>query len=81
MNTLLVIDDDPLIADIIQALDPNWEVLSARDGLRGLDMLRHRVAAEQPPDLIILDIQMPGFDGYDTCILIRAIAPTIPIVL
>jgi DNA-binding NarL/FixJ family response regulator len=80
MSTVLVIDDDPLIADIIQALDPIWHVLSARDGLIGLDMLRHRVAAGHPPDLIILDIHMPGFDGYDTCILIRAVAPTVPIV-
>ncbi len=80
MSTILVIDDDPLIADLIQALDPGWHVISARDGLMGLDILRHRVADDHPPDLIILDIHMPGFDGYDTCILIRAVAPTIPIV-
>jgi len=80
MSTILVIDDDPLIADIIQSLDPTWHVVSALDGLTGLDILRQSVADGHPPDLIILDIHMPGFDGYDTCILIRALSPTVPIV-
>lgn len=80
MTTILVVDDDPLIADIIQALDPSWHVLSARDGLMGLDILRKRVPEGHLPDLIILDIHMPLFDGYDTCILIRALSSTVPIV-
>jgi DNA-binding NarL/FixJ family response regulator len=78
--TILVIDDDPLIGSLIQALDPTWYVVSALDGLTGLDILHRYVHDGYPPELIILDINMPEFDGYDTCILIRSIAPLVPIV-
>jgi DNA-binding NarL/FixJ family response regulator len=78
--TILVIDDDPLIGSLIQALDPTWHVVSALDGLAGLDILHRCVNDGCPPKLIILDITMPGFDGYDTCMLIRSITPLVPIV-
>jgi diguanylate cyclase (GGDEF)-like protein len=61
---VLIIDDDPLIAKLVGALlaeDP-IESITACSGEAGL------LAAQQhQPDLILLDIEMPGLDGFETC--------------
>jgi CheY-like chemotaxis protein len=81
MTTILVIDDDPFIAEIITSLLPHeWRIQSALDGLDGLDMVRSSIAEGQPPDLVILDIDLPELDGFDTCMLLRDIAPSLTIV-
>jgi len=81
MPTVLVIDDDPMIADAIDALVPvAWNILAALDGLAGLDIVRQRVREHCPLDLVILDIDLPGMDGFDTCILLRAVAPQLAII-
>jgi DNA-binding response OmpR family regulator len=62
--TILIIDDEPVTLRAIVA-DLNglgFETLIARDGVDGL----HKAERGQP-DLILLDIRMPGWDGYETC--------------
>jgi two-component system KDP operon response regulator KdpE len=65
---VLVIDDEPQIRRALRAgLErSNWEVLLAGSGEEGLDM-----AAINNPDVIILDLAMPGVDGYEVCKQIR----------
>lgn len=63
-RTILLIDDEP---DQIKLLEFNlsaegYRVLSARDGESGLAQARRN-----KPDLIILDVMMPGMDGWDVC--------------
>jgi CheY-like chemotaxis protein len=60
--TALVIDDDPDSRRMMkQSLArEGWEVREARDGREGLACLR-----EREPDLIILDLMMPGMDGFE----------------
>lgn len=68
MATILVIDDDELVSRTLQrALKLyGYHVMVARSGTEGLQMARrHR------PDLFILDIIMPGADGYQVCRQIR----------
>jgi diguanylate cyclase (GGDEF)-like protein len=58
---ILVIDDDPQTTQIVRtwfARDP-YEILSAEDGENGL-----RLARSESPDLILLDLRMPGIDGF-----------------
>ena len=67
--TVLVADDD---ADILRVLEINlrlegYEVVTARDGP---DALAKAVAVR--PDLVLLDVQMPGIDGYAICAQLRA---------
>ncbi len=67
-KTVLVIDDEP---DLITLVDynltrENYLVISARDGENGLSMARQHM-----PDLIILDIMLPGIDGWEFCKRLR----------
>ncbi|MCA9926339.1 MAG: response regulator transcription factor [Anaerolineales bacterium] len=68
MSTILVIDDDELVSRTLQrALKIyGYQVMVANSGTEGLQLARrHR------PDLFILDIMMPGADGYQVCRQIR----------
>lgn len=67
--TVLVADDD---SDILRFVEINlrlegFEVVTARDGP---DALAKAVAVQ--PDLVLLDVRMPGIDGYTVCARIRA---------
>ena len=75
---ILVIDDESsnieLLADIFGA---NYEVLSASEGMAGLE-----AAVTTMPDVILLDVMMPGIDGYEVCRRLKADALTsdIPVI-
>lgn len=72
--TILVIDDHAAMAYTVQQAVPEAEVRYAAHGIEGLSQLRqHQV------DLIVLDIMMPWLDGRATCLRIREINRTIPI--
>ena len=62
MPKVLLIDDDPQIRKILERVlsHNHYEVVVAEDGVTGL-----REARNQRPDLIILDIIMPGMDGFE----------------
>jgi DNA-binding response OmpR family regulator len=60
----LLIDDDPDVHTVVKKiLEPkSYEVISAYDGFEGL-----RKVVDERPDLIILDVIMPGKHGFDVC--------------
>lgn len=66
---LLVADDERDIVSFIKEgfLDEGYTVLTAYDGHQAIEM------AKQQPDLILLDVMMPGPDGYEVCQAIRDI--------
>lgn len=68
MTTILVIDDDELVSRTLQrALKMyGYHVMVANSGTEGLQLARRH-----KPDLFILDIMMPGADGYQVCRQIR----------
>jgi diguanylate cyclase len=79
MKTVLVIEDEALIRQyLVETLTLNqFHPLEAPDGLTGLDMIR-----QYRPDLILCDIRMPYFDGYDVLKAVRQDADlaTIPFI-
>lgn len=75
---ILVIDDEPQIRRALRAgLERSgYTVMAAASGEEGLD-----IAALHPPDLVILDLAMPGTDGYAVCSELRKWSKTPIIVL
>lgn len=68
MSLVLVVDDDPVIVRLLEVnlrLD-GYEVATASRGEQALER-----AAESAPDLVILDVMMPGLDGWETCRRLR----------
>ena len=76
---LLVVDDEPanvdVLCDLLQALD--YRTVGAAGGEAAL-----AIARERRPDLVLLDVMMPGLDGYEVCRRLRADPDTagIPVV-
>jgi DNA-binding response OmpR family regulator len=77
MTRILVIEDDELIIEpVVKALsDIGYKVLTAQNGKQGLEF-----ALEKSPDLVLLDIMLPGMDGWEVCKTLRANSP-IPIIM
>lgn len=68
MNKILVINDSESVSEIIQYyLEMNhYSVYTAFNGLEGFEKAKNII-----PDLILLDVVMPGIDGFETCLLLK----------
>ena len=78
MKTIIVIEDD---VSILRGLKDNlkfegYEVQSATDGHEGL-----KLAMDGSPDLLLLDIMLPGINGYDICRKVKEQKPELPIIM
>ena len=75
---LLVVDDQPVnVQALYQSFSANHQVFMATGGEQAL-----AVCAAQQPDLVLLDVVMPGMDGYEVCRRLKADAATrdIPVI-
>jgi DNA-binding response OmpR family regulator len=65
---ILIVDDEPSIVVPVQFLmqQQGYDVLVAEDGHDALDMIY-----KYQPDLVLLDIMLPGIDGYEVCEIVR----------
>jgi DNA-binding response OmpR family regulator len=72
-----VVDDDPNVAEVVSRYleREGFGVEVARDGHTALDR-----ALAVPPDLVVLDLMLPGIDGLEVCRRLRALAP-VPVVM
>ena len=78
MNTILIIDDDDQLRKSFEKLlaEEGYTVETAASGETGLDMLR-----KNAPDLVILDMRLPGMNGFETFKAINKIEPKLPVVI
>ncbi len=67
-RTVLIVEDDRNIADLLRLYleKEGYEVVIASDGLRGVEKFR-----EVQPALVLLDVMLPGMDGWGVCRAIR----------
>ena len=64
IRTILIVDDEPTSINVLnEVLKDSYKIVFAKDGTVGLKI----ALSDSPPDLILLDIVMPGIDGYDVC--------------
>lgn len=77
---ILIVDDEPANRDLLEAMltGEGYTVIAASSGERAL-----AIVANQPPDLILLDIMMPGMDGYQVTAAIKSspVTRNIPIIV
>ena len=65
---LLVVDDEPTNLQVLRhVLDKDYRLLFATDGTRALQLAR-----QEQPRLVLLDVMMPGMDGYAVCAALKA---------
>ncbi|MGD9684249.1 MAG: response regulator transcription factor [Candidatus Obscuribacterales bacterium] len=78
MKKILIVDDEVDIANSIQYVltQEGFSTLLAHDGLRAMDVID-----KERPDLVILDLMMPGIDGYEVCRRVRSVDKKTPIVM
>ena len=70
-------DDEQDIINVLQEyLAVDYDVTSARDGTRALELFR-----AIRPDLVFLDIAMPGISGVDVLKAVRELNPAIPVIM
>src|SRR5690242_14164006 len=74
----LIVDDEESIrktlADVFE--DESWQTVTAENGKIGLQLFSKR-----PPDLVLLDVWMPGMDGIENLQRMRQLNPKVPIVI
>jgi excisionase family DNA binding protein len=75
-KTVLVVDDEEVIRDFFARTLTEYRVLAAASGEEALDMVK-----KNRPDLVLLDIKMPGIDGIETLRRIKQIDSSIPVVM
>ena len=76
-KTVLIVEDDRNIADLLRLYleKEGYEVVIALDGLKGVEKFR-----EVHPSLVLLDVMLPGMDGWGVCRTIRSESKT-PIIM
>jgi DNA-binding response OmpR family regulator len=76
---ILVVDDEALNRRLLRAIlekEPGTIVFEAEDGLKALAMV-----GGESIDLVLLDLMMPGIDGYETCRRLKETSPHIPVII
>jgi two-component system KDP operon response regulator KdpE len=74
---ILLVDDDQTLSNLLSQYlrESNFEVFSAPNGPAGL-----RLAFNEHPDLVLLDVMMPGMDGWEVCTRLRELSD-VPVIM
>jgi len=75
---ILVVDDDPTVAEVVMDYLRRGGLAAhhAADGAAALEL-----ATQQQPDLVILDLMLPGIDGLEVCRRLRQLYPDVPVIM
>jgi two-component system nitrogen regulation response regulator NtrX len=77
-RTILIVDDEESIIQSLNGImtDEGFEVISANSGIRAIEIIE-----EVMPDLVLLDIWMPGMDGIETLVKVKEAYPHLQVVM
>lgn len=77
-QTVLVVDDEPGILELVKIYleKEGWRVILAKDGGQAIE----RIEIDHP-DMIVLDVMLPGMDGFDICKQLRSQGNQVPIIM
>jgi DNA-binding response OmpR family regulator len=71
-SLVLVVDDEPNLCNVLRRIleKEGYQVLTAPDGEAALQIIKEKV-----PDVVLLDLMMPGIDGREVCWRVREFSP------
>jgi two-component system cell cycle response regulator DivK len=76
MKTILIVEDIELNIDLLtQILEEDYSLLIAKDGLQAV-----AITEKEKPDLVLMDISLPGMDGYEATRNIRKTFSSLPVI-
>jgi DNA-binding response OmpR family regulator len=77
MSKILIVEDDPVLRETLEyrLVQAGYTVAATQDGESALDLAGH-----ENPDLVLLDIMLPGIDGFEVCRVLRR-STTVPILM
>jgi len=77
MTKVLLVDDDSTLLNLLGQFlrDEGFDVFEAPTGIKGM-----RLAFEERPDIVLLDVMLPGMDGWEVCARLREVSNT-PIIM
>jgi DNA-binding response OmpR family regulator len=77
MSKILIVEDDPVLRETLEyrLVQAGYTVAATQDGESALDL-----ADDENPDLVLLDIMLPGIDGFEVCRVLRR-TTTVPILM
>ena len=75
---ILVVEDEPLIMSFLERglTAEGHAVETAEHGEQAIELF-----AANPPDLVVLDVMLPGMDGFDVLAILRAVDPGVPVIM
>jgi len=78
MKKILIVDDEPEIVEVLQRFLrlKQYDVITAANGTEAIEKVR-----EEHPEVVLLDINMPGKNGLEVLTEIRALAPRIGVIM
>jgi DNA-binding NtrC family response regulator len=78
VSTILIVDDDDQLRKSFHKLltEEGYRVVSAASGESGIDIFRHTA-----PDLVVLDVRLPGINGIETFRVMHAAEPKLPVII
>ncbi len=77
-DLICIVDDEARIAEFVRIYleKEGFSVISFADGLKALNGIR-----KEDPELVVLDVMLPGMDGFDICKMLRAEKNNVPIIM
>jgi CheY-like chemotaxis protein len=77
-STILLVDDDPAVRRMLLRIleDEDYSVVPAADGAEAVE-----IASSSPPDLLLLDLNLPNQSGWDTFRQLTADQPQLPVII
>ncbi|MEQ8221762.1 MAG: response regulator [Candidatus Eremiobacterota bacterium] len=72
---ILIVEDEPMLVKMMRLILDDYDLLVAAEGKSGIKM-----AKEEKPDVIFMDLTLPGLNGYEALKEIRTFSETVPVV-
>ncbi len=72
---ILIVEDEPMLVKMMRLILDGYNLIIATDGTAGV-----KAAQEEKPDVIFMDLTLPGINGYEALKEIRTFSETVPVI-